>query len=74
MRQKAYICIWPFNHIQKTPEVTASNMSSSQLQPVQVHTVAGGQRLLKFLCDNTASVGACLRFVLFSLLLVEEVL
>lgn len=50
------------------------NMNSSQLEPVQVHTVAGGQRLLKFLCDVIAVVGTCLRFVLFSLLLVEKVL
>lgn len=49
-------------------------MNSSQLQPVQVDTVAGGQRLLKFLSDTTATVGACLRFVLFSLLFVEKVL
>lgn len=33
----------------------------------------GGQRLLKFLCDVTAVVGTCLRFDLFSLLLVEKV-
>lgn len=49
-------------------------MNSSQLELVQVHTVAGGQRLLKFFCDGIAIVGTCLRFVLFSLLLVEKVL
>lgn len=49
-------------------------MNSSQLPPVQEHTVAGGQRLLEFFCDVTALVGTCLRFVLFSLLLVEKVL